>query len=96
METVKAQRYHRLFLALLLCCATGAYAKLPPPSDEAKAKAVAAKAKSAEAAKKQAEALAKAQDRAAGNYRQKHGGNGMTAPAARAEPMAMKHSRKKK
>jgi hypothetical protein len=45
-----------------------AYAKLPPPSEEAKAKAEEAKAKGAEADKKAAEELAKLQDKIAEHY----------------------------
>lgn len=45
-----------------------AWAKLPPPSEEAKAKADEAKAKAAETAKKDAEALGKSQDEVAGRY----------------------------
>ncbi len=47
----------------------GVSAKLPPPSEEAKAKAAEAKAKSDEAAKKDGESLAKAQDRVADRYK---------------------------
>jgi hypothetical protein len=47
-----------------------AYSKLPPPSDEQKAKAAAATAKAAEAARKEAEALARAQDRVVAHYKQ--------------------------
>ena len=66
--------------ALLVAGAVGmAYAKLPPLSDEAKAKAAAAAAKKAEAGKKAAEALAKSQDRPVGHYKKE---KGMTAPAA--------------
>jgi hypothetical protein len=59
------------------------WAKLPPPSDDAKAKAAEAKAKADEAAKKDAEQLGKAQDRAVANYRKN---KGIKAPA----PMAGK------
>jgi hypothetical protein len=45
-----------------------AWAKLPPPSEEAKAKAEEAKAKAAETAKKDAEALGKSQDQVAERY----------------------------
>lgn len=44
------------------------FAKLPPPSEEAKAKAEEAKAKAAESAKKDGELLATAQDRVAASY----------------------------
>ena len=53
-----------------------ASAKLPPPApmnDEQKAKAEEAKAKAAEGAKKEAEQLAKAQDRAAEQYKKSKG-----------------------
>jgi hypothetical protein len=46
-----------------------ASAKLPPPTDEQKAKAAEAKTKADEAAKKQAELLGKSQDRAVENYK---------------------------
>jgi hypothetical protein len=72
--------------ALLIGGAVGlASAKLPPLSDEAKAKAADAKAKSAEAAKKDAAALAKAQDRAAAHYKKEKGGK-VTPVAATAKP----------
>lgn len=57
--------------ALLVVLATlsfGALAKLPPPTDEQKAKAEEAKAAAAEKAKLEAEQLAKAQDRVADKY----------------------------
>lgn len=47
---------------------TAAYAKLPAPTEEQKAKAEETKTKAAEAAKKDAEALAKSQDRVAERY----------------------------
>lgn len=53
-----------LILALTVASA-GAWAKLPPPSEEAKAKAEEAKAKAAETAKLEAEQLANAQNRVA-------------------------------
>jgi hypothetical protein len=56
------------------------WAKLPPPSDEAKAKAAEAKAKADEQAKKDAADLGKAQDRAVANYRKNKGIKG--SPAA--------------
>lgn len=59
-------------LALILAgCAVGAaaWAKLPPPSDEAKAKAAEAAAKTAHAAKVEAYQLCKAQDRVVAHYR---------------------------
>ena len=51
--------------AVCMSVAGVALGKLPPPSDEAKAKAEDAKTKAADAAKKDAELLAKAQDRVA-------------------------------
>lgn len=61
--------------AIVLGFAIGAAsAKLPPPSDEAKAKAAEAKAKADEAAKKGAENLGKAQDRAVAHYKKQKGG----------------------
>lgn len=45
-----------------------AYAKLPPPTEEQKAKAEEGKAKAAEADKKAAEELAKLQDKIAEHY----------------------------
>jgi hypothetical protein len=45
-----------------------AWAKLPPPSEEAKAKLEETKAKAAETAKKDAEALGKSQDQVAERY----------------------------
>lgn len=56
-------------IAALCLFTTGAVvAKLPPPSDEQKAKAEETKAKGAEAAKKDAELLAKSQDGVADRY----------------------------
>jgi hypothetical protein len=61
---------HRKFALILALtvAASGAWAKLPPPSEEAKVKAEEAKAKAAEAAKVEAELLGKAQDRVATKY----------------------------
>ncbi len=56
-----------LLLALTVASA-GAWAKLPPPSEEAKAKAEEAKLKAAETAKTAAEQLARAQDRVAAAF----------------------------
>ena len=58
-------------LLLGLACAgfgATAFAKLPPPSEEAKAKAEEAKGKAADAAKKDGELLGKSQDRTADRY----------------------------
>jgi hypothetical protein len=54
------------------------WAKLPPPTEEQKAKAEETKAKAAEAAKKDAELLGKAQDRAAERYIQAMKAKGIT------------------
>ena len=59
----------RFIAAVLLSLATaGAYAKLPPLTEEQKAKAEEAKAKAGEAAKKDAELLAGAQDKVVARY----------------------------
>jgi hypothetical protein len=60
----------RLSALLVAGClaSAGALAKLPPPSEEAKAKAAEAKAKADDAAKADAELLGKAQDRVAARY----------------------------
>lgn len=54
-------------VVLALAASTG-WSKLPPPSEEQKAKAEEAKAKAAETAKKDGEALARAQDQVAERY----------------------------
>ena len=56
-----------LILALTVASA-GAWAKLPVPSEEAKAKAEEAKVKAAETAKTEGELLGKSQDRVAEKY----------------------------
>jgi hypothetical protein len=60
-------RKFALVLALTVASA-GAWAKLPPPSDEAKLKAEEAKVKAAETAKTEGELLGKSQDRVADKY----------------------------
>jgi hypothetical protein len=71
-----------LIMSVAMAATAGTvWAKLPPLSDEAKAKAAEAKAKADDAAKKDAEQLGKAQDRAAANYRKN---KGIKAPAAMA------------
>lgn len=66
-------------VALLAGCAFGlASAKLPPPTDEQKAKAAEAAVKAAEGAKKEAELLGKYQERAVDNYKR---GAGKATPA---------------
>jgi hypothetical protein len=69
-----------LIMSAAMALTAGAvWAKLPPPSEEAKAKAAEAKAKADDAAKKDAEQLAKAQDRAAANYKKNKGGKASMA-----------------
>ncbi len=85
-----------LILALTVASA-GAWAKLPPPSEEAKAKAEEAKAKAAENAKLEAEQLANAQNRVAEAFIRQQKAKGITvkptpiappAPPAAAVPAA--------
>ena len=54
--------------AALALAANAGWAKLPPPTEEQKAKAEETKAKAAENAKKDAEALGKSQDQVAERY----------------------------
>ncbi len=64
---MNAPKFWMVVPALLVAGAVGmAYAKLPPPSDEAKAKA--------------AEALAKSQDRAVAHYKKEKGMTAAAAP----------------
>jgi len=63
-------------IALALGVAGAAWAKLPPPSPEAAAKAAEAKQKADEAAKKDAADLAKAQDRTVTNYKKNKAAGG--------------------
>jgi hypothetical protein len=71
---MNAPRFWKIVPALLVGCAVGlAYAKLPPPSEEAKAKAAEAKAKAAEATKKARAAEEKAMDRAVERYKKEKG-----------------------
>lgn len=75
-----------LLLMLAMAVATPALAKLPPPTPEEQAAAEAKKAKAAEDAKRAAELLAKAQDRAAENYRRNlQAKGGANAPASAAQ-----------
>ena len=71
--------------ALLIGCAVGvASAKLPPLSDEAKAKAAEGKAKAAEAAKAARVQEEKAMDRAVARYKKEKGvKTAAAAPAAK-------------
>jgi hypothetical protein len=71
---MNARRIGMVLTAALTGLAFGvAAAKLPPPTDEQKAKAEEAKTKAADAAKKEAELLGKYQDRAADNYKRNKG-----------------------
>jgi len=71
-----------LIMSIAMAATAGTvWAKLPPPSDEAKAKAAEAKAKADDAAKKDAVQLGKSQDKAAANYRKN---KGIKAPASMA------------
>lgn len=63
-------------VALALGVAGAAWAKLPPPSPEAAAKAAETKQKADEAAKKDAADLAKAQDRTVANYKKNKAAGG--------------------
>jgi len=74
MNAMSSRPVWKLLAALVVGCAVGvAFAKLPPPSEEAKAKAAEAAKKAGEAAKKEAEALAKAMDRVAERYKKEKG-----------------------
>jgi hypothetical protein len=73
-------RFWMVIPALLIGGAVGMVnAKLPPLSDEAKAKASEAAAKKKDAAKKATVALEKAQDRAVANYKKGPGAKPATA-----------------
>ena len=78
----------RLPLAILIVAglAAPAVAKLPPPSDEAKAKAAEAAAKSAWSSKVAAYELCQSMDRVADAYRQKAKAAGKEVPAPAATP----------
>lgn len=71
-----------LCFTLAFCAAGAAYAKLPPPSEEERAKAALAVAKASEGAKKEAEALARAQDRVVEFYRRSKSGAAAAPDAA--------------
>jgi hypothetical protein len=84
---MNARNVWKIVPALFLAGSVGlAYAKLPPPSDEQKAKAAEAKEKAAAAAKKATEALGKAQDRAVDNYKKGKGGGSAMATSAHGAP----------
>lgn len=70
----------KMVMFLLASCISGiAFAKLPPPNDEAKAKADQAKAKSAWGDKVAAYKLCLVQDQVASSYRKAKPSNAMTA-----------------
>ncbi|HZE11807.1 MAG TPA: hypothetical protein VE034_09530 [Burkholderiales bacterium] len=72
-----------LIMSVAMAATAGTvWAKLPPLSDEAKAKAAETKAKADDAAKKDAELLGKSQDKAAANYRKNKGIKGSPASMA--------------
>ena len=80
-------RWASLGTALLVALvSTSALAKLPPPSDEAKAKAAEAAAKAAYAGKIEAFQLCKAQDRVAAAYHSALKKEGRPVPAATPTP----------
>jgi hypothetical protein len=72
-----------LIMSVAMAATAGTvWAKLPPLSDDAKAKAAEAKAKADVAAKKDAEQLGKSQDRAVANYKKNKGGKSSPASMA--------------
>lgn len=73
-----------LLILSLLAASTAAVAKLPPPSDEAKAKAAEAAAKAAHAGKVEAFKLCQVQDKVAAGYYAdaKKAGRATTPPVA--------------
>ena len=79
----KLSRFCSFSLALLL--STSVFAKLPPPSEEAKAKAAETKAKTVWSDKVAAYKLCMAQDKTAERYRKEHKQPPMDAKAAKCE-----------
>lgn len=84
-----------LFLALTVAM-SGAWAKLPAPSEEAQAKAAEAKVVAAEKAKAETELLGKTQDRVAEKYIKEQKAKGITVtptsilpPAPAAAPVVV-------
>lgn len=77
-------------VALVLCSAAASYAKLPPPTEQELAQAIASRAKAAELSKKEAAALAKAQDRVVEHYKRSKGGVPVAKSAGK--PVAKKRS----
>lgn len=73
----------KMLMILLASCVSGmAFGKLPPPNEEAKAKADQAKAKSAWGDKVAAYKLCMVQDQVAASYRKAKPSNAMTAAAS--------------
>ena len=85
-------RKFALILALTVASA-GAWAKLPPPSEEAKAKAEEAKAKAAENAKLEAEQLANAQNRVAEAFIKQQKAKGITVKPTPIVPPVLRRLR---
>ena len=82
-------RIHQLSVIAAALLAVSAFAKLPPPSDEAKAKAAEAATKAAWSGKVEGYLLCKAQDRAVANHQAAMKQAGKPAkPAAAASPCA--------
>lgn len=79
------QTKNGLIAALMLVLASSVWAKLPAPSDEAKAKAAEGAAKAAWSGKVDGFLLCKAQDRVAQHYKKS---KGEAKPAAPATPCA--------
>lgn len=80
---MNTRRIWRWVPAVLVAGTVGlAYGKLPPPTEEQKAKVAETKEKAAVAAGKAKEALEKAQDRAVDNYKKTKGGGAMAAKTA--------------
>ena len=75
----------KLSLCFALLFSTGVFAKLPAPTDEAKAKADEAKAKAVWSDKTAAYQLCKAQDKTAERYRKENKKPPMDASAAKCE-----------
>jgi hypothetical protein len=87
MEDMSTRAMWKWVPAILVAGTVGlAYAKLPPPTEEQKAKAVEAKDKADAAAKKQTEALVKAQDRAVERYKKEKGSDTVAAKAGSGAP----------
>ncbi|HWU83990.1 MAG TPA: hypothetical protein VN028_01505 [Rhodocyclaceae bacterium] len=79
------KRIGRIAVCLSLLVGASAFAKLPPPNDEAKAKAAEAKAKAAWGDKVAAYQLCKSQDKTAERYRKEHKQPPMDASVAKCE-----------